>query len=310
MKTPKAISLTILAVLVTQVLTAQDYVDVARLHYATSTINGFDDGSDGSRLEEVGVDLTVPIVLNDRISILTGGIYEGIRTQLYPDKDKESIQSFTLKAGVNWTHSDKWTGTYVFLPKVASDFQNPLTRKDFQFGGLAMMKYSHKANLIYKFGVYGNSELFGPWVVPILGLYYLSPSKKFETNLTLPLSADMNYKLSSIFHVGANFFGLVRTYHLTEGVGGIASDAGYVARSTNELYAYLRVNLGKSSIIQLKCGGSLGRSYRVYYEWDQVGFGVPLKYFSDTRKQVNKDFEDGMIGQVVFIYRVPISSSR
>jgi hypothetical protein len=213
--------------------------------------------------------------------------------------------SFALKAGFTWKHSDKWTGTYVFLPKVASDFKQPLARKDFQFGGIALLRYNHTSNLKYRFGIYGNTELFGPWVVPILGLYYLSPSKKFEANVTLPLTADMNYRLSPLFHVGANFFGLVRTYHLTEGV---ASDTGtgYVARSTNELYAYLRLNLGKTSVIQLKVGGSLGRSYRVYYEKDQVGFGMPLAYFRDSRDALNVDFEDGLIGQVVYIYRVPI----
>jgi hypothetical protein len=305
MKTPSVIRLTVLALLFAQALVAQDYVDVARMHYATSTVNDFDGNANGSRLEEVFLDLTVPIVLNDRVSILTGGIYEGIRTQLYPDKERESIQSFTLKAGINWTHSEKWTGTYVFLPKVASDFQNPLTSKDFQFGAFGLMKYTHKPNLIYKFGIYGNTELFGPWVVPILGLYYLSPSQKFEANLTLPLTADMNYKLSSRFHVGANFFGLVRTYNLTQAVSDTTAQTGYVARSTNELYAYLRINLGKNSIIQLRAGGSLGRSYRVYYDTDQVGFGMPLKYFKDSREQLNKDFEDGLIGQVVYIYRVP-----
>jgi hypothetical protein len=306
MKAFKVVQLTILALLIANGLAAQDYVDVARVHYAGSSINSFDGSSSGSRLDEVGLDLTVPIVLNDRFSILSGGIYEGIRTQLYPDSERESIQSFTLKAGVNWKHNDKWSGTYVFLPKVASDFKKPLVRKDFQFGGLALLKYNHSENLKYKVGIYGNTELFGPWVVPILGLYYLSPSKRFEINATLPLAADLNYKISPLVHVGTNFFGLVRTYHLSEGFAGTGVGAGYVARSTNELFTYLRLNFGKTSIVQLKVGTSLGRSYRVYYENDQVGLGIPLKYFNDTREQVNVDFEDGLIGQVVYIYRVPI----
>ena len=306
MKAFKVLRLTILALLFTNVVDAQDYVDVARVHYAGSSINSFDGSSSGSRLGEVGLDLTVPIVLNDRFSILSGGIYEGIKTQLYPDTERETIQSFTLKAGLNWKHNEKWSGTYVFLPKVASDFRNSLVRKDFQFGAIALLKYNHSTSLKYKFGIYGNTELFGPWVVPILGLYYLSPSKKFEANVTLPLMADLNYRLSPLFHVGTNFFGLVRTYHLTEGVAGSDTGTGYVARSTNELFAYLRLNLGKTSIIQVKVGGSLGRSYRVYYERDQVDFGIPLAYFGDNREPRNVDFEDGLIGQLVYIYRVPI----
>jgi hypothetical protein len=299
--------LTVIILLFADILTAQEYVDIARVHYAGSSINSFDGGSSGSRLGEVGLDLTVPIVLNDRFNLLSGLIFEGIRTQLYPDAERETIMSFTLKAGFTWKHNDKWTGTYVFLPKVASDFEKSLGRKDFQFGGIALLRYNHSSNLKYKAGIYGNTELFGPWVVPILGLYYLSPAKKFEANVTLPLTADVNYRLSPSVHVGANFFGLVRTYHLTEGVAGSDNDAGYMARSTNELFAYLRVNLGKTSVVQLKVGGSLGRSYRVYYENDRVLFGMPLKYFRDAREPLNIDFEDGLIGQVVYIFRVPIA---
>ena len=302
MKTLTVIRFTIVAVLCANGLYAQDYVDVARLHYAGSQVNGFDDGGSGSRLGEVGLDLTVPIVLNDRVSVLTGGIYEGIRTQLNPFRERETVMSFTLKAGVNWKHSDKWTGTYVLLPKIASDFDQKLVKKDFQIGGLALMKYNRSASMIYKFGIYGNTELFGPWIVPIVGFYYLSPAKKFEMNFTLPLTADLNYKLSPVFHAGMNFFGLVRTYHLSD-IEGIAT-SGYLARSTNELFAYVRLNLGKSSIVQLKVGTSLGRSYRVYYDDAKVGLGLPLKYFNDEREQVNLDFEDGLIGQVVYIYRV------
>jgi len=303
MKTPNAVWLIIVALMVSNGLQAQDFVDVARVHYAGTPINNFEDGSSGSRLGEVGLDLTVPIVLNDRISVLTGGIYEGIKTQLYPNGEREMLQSFTLKAGINWKHNDKWSGTYVILPKVASDFKEPLTKQDFQIGGIALLKYNHSVNLKYKFGIYGNTELFGPWVVPIVGFYYLSPAKKFEMNFTLPLNADMNYKLSPIFHAGMNFFGLVRSYHLNEVVEGQPVN-GYLARSTNELFAYLRLNAGKSSIIQLKIGTSLGRSYRVYYEDDKVALGLPLAYFKDNRQPTNMDFQDGLIGQVVYIYRV------
>lgn len=297
----KAFRLAILALLLANVLLAQDYVDVAKLHYATSAINNFDDESRGSRLDEFGLDLTVPIVRNDRLSLLTGVIFEDIKTQLYPGGDRETIMSLTLKAGFNMKHSDKWSGTYVLLPKIASDFKQ-MTRNDLQVGAIALLKYNRSDNLKYKVGVYGNTELFGPWVVPMFGLYYLSPAEKFEANLTLPLMADMNYRLSPAFRVGTNFFGLVRTYHLNEGVG--TTGTGYVARSTNELFAYLRFDLGKTSILQLKVGTSVGRSYRVYGDNDTVSLGLPLAYFGDNRQQLNMDFEDGLIWQVVYTYRV------
>jgi hypothetical protein len=308
MKTLTMVRIAFVTLLFTNGLLAQDFVDIARVHYAGSSINNFDDSGDGSRLDEVGLDLTVPFVRNDRLTIVSGLIFEGIKTQLFPDEARETISSLTLKAGISYKHSDKWWGTYLLLPKVASDFKQPLSGKDFQIGAIALIRYNATSNLVYRMGIYGNTELFGPWVVPIVGLYYLSPSKKFEINATLPLAADMNYKLNSYYHVGVNFFGLVRTYHLSEISGSTSS--GYVARSTNEVFAYLRLNLGKSSILQAKVGTSLGRSYRVYYEYDKVGLGMPLVYFNDDRKQVNLDFEDGLIGQFVYIYRVGTGGNK
>src|SRR5690606_28468199 len=101
----------------------------------------------------------------------------------------------------------------ILLPKLSSDFKE-INANDFQLGAIAILKYEKKDNLNYKLGAYYNSELFGPFFVPILGMYYLSPSEKLEIDLSLPLWADINYKVLEKVRVGANFAAFVRTYYL------------------------------------------------------------------------------------------------
>ena len=202
--------------------------------------------------------------------------------------------------GLSKKHSDKWSGTYMLLPKLASDFES-IAQRDFQIGAIALMKYTKRENLNYKLGVYYNSELFGPFIVPLFGLYYLSPDKKLEANLTLPFLADINYKLHNRLNVGVNFFGQVRSYHLTEILSTNAS--GYVVKTTNDIYGYLKFNLSKGLSIQTRVGYSLGRSYKVYDDNDKIAFGSVLLRVGDDRQQLNTDFSNGFVYQATLGYR-------
>ena len=201
---------------------------------------------------------------------------------------------------MNIEHNDKWTGTYLFLPKLSSDLKK-ISRNDFQFGGLVLIDYKKSAKLKYRFGLYYNSELFGPYFVPLIGLYYKSSNDKLEINATLPVWADVNYRFAPWFRVGSNFSGLTRTYNINEPQ--FSENGEYLVKQSNELFLYGQFELFKSIIIQTKIGYSLGRRYGIYDTKDKVGFGVLLFRIDDDRDQLNSDFSDGMIFRVRLIYR-------
>ena len=161
---------------------------------------------------------------------------------LNPYRETESVTGITLKMGTNIKHSDKWSGTYMLLPKVSSDLKE-IGRDDFQLGAVALMKYTKSDHFNYKFGAYTNSELFGPFLVPILGFYYLSPSDKFEAKVLLPLSVDLNYSFTKQARAGLNFKGQVRTYNLNKPL--FSETDRYLARSTNDIYTYVQYGLKK-----------------------------------------------------------------
>lgn len=294
-------SLTLILFTLGSVCFAQNYVDLAKFFYANTPANQFDSTTAETRVQEYGLDVTLPVKLKNGNAFLTGFYAESISTKVNPaEANLTSIYTTMLKLGVNIKHSEKWSGTYLLLPKLASDFKN-INANDFQLGAIALLKYKKRKNLNYKVGLYYNSEFFGPFFVPILGLYYVSDNEKLEINATLPISADVNYKIHERIGVGANFASFVRTYYLNESFQG--NPDNYLAKSTNEVYAYLQFDLNKSIILQTKVGYSIGRNYRVYDSDDNITWGLSAFKFGDNRKQLNPDFKDGLVYRARLIYR-------
>lgn len=282
---------------------AQNYVDVFKLNYNSTPLNKFDSSANSTKINEISADFTFPKRVNDKLVLISGGSYESIQTRVFENQPYLRFSSIGLKLGFNRSINPQWTASLIMFPKISSDFVE-VSRKDFQIGGITMLKYSKRSNLNYKIALYGNSELFGPILVPLFGMYYLTENGKWETNLMLPLQADVNYKITSGIALGLNFNGQIRSYHLTN--TSPVNYNTYVNRSSNELCAYLKFNLARSLSLQTKIGYSLGRSYRVYKEDDKVKFALPLLYFNDQRKQLNTDFENGILFQFQVLYRVQI----
>lgn len=279
---------------------AQDYVDLARFHYSTTPANNFDSIGGNTTVEDFGLDVTLPIVINDNNTFLSGFNLDQVTTKLHPDTNPVTLSTVNLKLGYNKNHSEKWNGTYMFLPKISSDFKN-LGSKDYQFGALALMKYTKKENLKYSFGAYYNGELFGPFIVPLVGLYYKSENKKLEVNMTLPIWADINYKLTNFVTAGANFAAFVRSYHLSE-------NSAHVVKKSNDVFAYLQFSLTKSILLQTKAGYTIGRSFKVYDNADKTDLGISAFRFGDEREVLNPTFEDGLMFKVRLIYRFHIEN--
>ena len=288
---------------ISNLVNAQNYLELLKVQAGTTPLNKFDSSLTSSVLNEFLVDATVPIKLNSKSTFITGISFENIQTKLFADQKMHTFSSINLKLGVSHKFNDKFTSTFILLPKGASNFTQ-LSEKDFQIGAVALFKYKKKANLHYKYGLYYNSERFGPFFVPMFGLYYLSQNNKFEANIMLPLQVDLNYKILPLLNIGFNFNGQGRTYHLSNISPDIKSS--YVAKSTNELYAYLKFNIGKSFSLQTKIGQSFARKYRVYDDNDKVTFALPLVFIGDNRKQLNTDFSDGLLFQFVLLFRLDL----
>jgi len=298
-------TLVLLIILLSSTTNAQNYIDIFKANYAISPSNRFDSAGTETHLQEINSDLTLPIKVSDRFAFLTGITYENSSATFDPNRGRESVTGITLKLGANIKHSSKWSGTYMFLPKVSSDLEQ-ISNRDFQFGGVVLMKYKKSEHFNYKFGMYANRELFGIFLVPMFGFYYQDPSEKFEAKVLLPLSVDLNYSITKAFRVGLNFNGQVRSYNLNNTPA--SEDNQYLAKSANDVYGYLQYGTKKGINFQLGIGHSVGRSYRIYDE--KVSLGVPLAYFGDDRRQLNDDFSDGWLIKASVFYRLELGGTK
>lgn len=279
-------------------LSAQNYVDLVKINYAATPFNSYDSLSGiKTQLQEFSADITLPIVLDSTKTVLTGILFEQISLVNEPSS-QSTFYTINPKIGLNINHSDKVSGTYVFLPKIASDLTNGLNQKHFQFGGIALYSIKKSTNFKYRFGVYYNHELFGPFVVPLIGFYYQSKNKKLEANFTLPVSADLNYEIAKNFKTGLNFNAIVKSFYASD------FNNNYITKTTNELFAYLQINFPSYRVlIEPQVGYSVGRSYRIYDTSDKLDFKLSAFKFGADQKPLNYDFKDGLIFKIRLAYR-------
>jgi hypothetical protein len=281
-------------------LCGQEYFDLAKISYATTPNNRFDDGQAGSTIEELGLQINLPIVLNEKSVLIAGLTGYRVATGIDPSiNGKTRLFAAGVSVGLNQTYSDTWSATYMVLPKFSSDFSNSLAT-GFQLGLLTLINKKRSARFKYTFGVYTNTEQYGLLIVPLLGGYYQSADERFEANVLLPAAVDLNYLLGTKLRVGMNFDGLGSTYALDNQIYG----SSYVQKSSNELFAYTRYPLTKSLLLHLRMGYAFFRSYKVYGTDDKIDFSISSIYFGDNRTLLNTPFKDGMIFKVDFVYRL------
>jgi hypothetical protein len=282
---------------------AQNYIDMVRIAYSDTPLNRFDSSGSSAAITEASAELTMPLPVNDHLTVLTGMNYEMLETSLFPEMDPVRVHGIMLRLGASISHSERLKGNYLFLPKISSDLRQQ-GRRNFQFGALALFKRIRSSNFIWQYGAMVNTDLFGPFVVPLMGFHYLSPSRKFEANFLLPASADMNYAWHEKVQTGLQFVSAVRSYHLNDRIPGHPS--AYWVKSTNEIYGYLQLKPIASLLVQARCGYSIGRRHYAYDSDDKIDLGIMALKIGDERLPLNPTFRDGMIFQIRMLFRIGI----
>jgi hypothetical protein len=82
------------------VVSSQNYIDVLKVNLNSTPDAVFDSSKSKTRVKEQFLDLTTPIKLNDKWSVITGCIYESIQPQLFSDESKCLRDFFTLNVTV------------------------------------------------------------------------------------------------------------------------------------------------------------------------------------------------------------------
>lgn len=268
--------------------------------------NAFDSSDVITPLSELNVDVTLPVRINDRFTILTGGLFQRIEARL-DESHPDVIHAYDgmLKLGCNFKLNERSNLTTMLLPRYSGD-GGSWGRKDYQFGGMALYKRQRNDRFLWQFGGMYNSELFGPFFVPLLGFYAQSESTKWEANFLLPASADVNYTINEFVRLGASFVSNVKSFYVNQTWDTYHNL--YWVKSTNEGYGYVQIQPSKGVIFQARCGHSVARKFALYGADDKIDWALMSLKFGDSRTRLNTNFADGVILQVRFIYRFDTSS--
>ena len=285
-------------------LSAQDYVDLLKIGFSRTIQNNFEGSSAETQITAFEADLNLPMPINEKHTFVSGGIFGYNYLALYPDAEGTPLFSTTLKLGLISSLASKWSSTVVLLPKVASDYKN-ITSDDFYLGAFAILKYHKDNSLIYRFGAYGSQEAFGFFTTPIFGWYYLSPSKQFEMDVSLPISVDLNYRLGNIT-LGLDYFGIGRSFNLT----GVNDPEVYVDFSSLDFSAYIQKGFINNNVLLRGKIGYSSNDFEVYNQGDKIDLGLSAFSFGDDRTQLNPNIEGGVFLKFELLYRFHLTNEK
>jgi len=287
-----------------QIIYTQEYIDIFKVNYATILDAGFVGSDATTNVNIFDTSVTYPIKINNKAAIITGIDYNQHELDLFPGATAVSLKNITLKAGLNLKHGKKWSGSYVFLPKIAS--QDLHTDGDhFFFGGVLLLKYQKNDRLQYRFGAYSSSEGFGTFATPLIGMYYISENKKWEFTATLPINADLNHCFNDSFCAGLGFQAVVRSFSLSKEENTIPL---YAQVSNIEFGTYLQYGfLDKSILVRLQ-GGYSTVSYEVFEEGDTLPIRVSAFEFGDDRNLLNPEMKGNFFIRIGGTYRFDLSN--
>ncbi|MCZ4317683.1 DUF6268 family outer membrane beta-barrel protein [Aequorivita viscosa] len=284
-------------------VSSQEYVDLFRIGYGQTFNNNFEGTNSSTFVKSFEVGLTFPVVLNENHALITGADFSRNNLQLFPEAEFTSLYSTNLKLGMASNWSEKWSSTIVLLPKIASDYKN-ISSDEFYLGGFAVLKFKKNENLKYRLGIYASQEAFGLFTTPIIGWYYLSPNKRFEMDMSLPISADVSYKLGTTT-IGVDYFGIGRSYNVHyENAPSLYADL-----SSLEFASYLQFNVMEESVLLRAKLGYSSNNYEMYAEGEKMDLGISAFSFGDDRTQLNPSLNGGVFLKFEAIYRFHIKEN-
>lgn len=280
------------------IASAQDYLDVLKASYHNTTLGNVDNDEE-TDVTNANIEMYFPLPITGDITMITGFTYENTRLSLNNSPSRTNLIMTRLNLGVKLDHGNKWSGTYVALPKFASDF-NEIGDNDFQMGGLALLEKRYSSKYSLKFGTYISSENFGTTLTPLIGLWYKSKNKKFYINATLPIRADANYSVSDHFSVGANLITSIKSYNVAREF----SNGFYVQEESIRFSAFAAYGFLDDSLILRGRVGLDTTDYGLYQQGDTIGLQVlTFQVGGDDRNRVNSEFETAPFVGIDLIYR-------
>jgi len=243
---------------------AQRYIDIAKIQYQNFPANNFGLSSSNTSMNDWSASIFLPIELKSKNYIICGGQY-GLY-ELHNESDQFSSESLTqislTLGGIKKWNDGKWSVMILALPKLSSDMKN-VTSDHYQIGGATVFTYERNDVLKWKFGLYYNTEFFGHFFMPLLGLEY-SPTDWFVLSVLGPRTLHAEFKLNPKLYTGFSHKSILSSYKIGDVDGANYLKEGNPIWGGRQNKLFLDYYLRKSLVVYTEFGITTGRSFGVH----------------------------------------------
>jgi hypothetical protein len=238
-----------------QISSAQPYIDMFNIAYFNSPNTGTPSkGKNQTRLDYFSIYTTIPIQFGkNKDAIILSPFFERWNAQVqnisgYSNYYYGVVLPVTYMKNIP---NSKWTLLTTAIVRMNDAEIN--SNGQWQFGGAFVAARHVNAKLTYKLGFYMNSEFFGLFFVPLVGIDWRINDK---TNLfgVLPASLTLERKLNKHFFTGAVVRTFTNSYY----------DAGpnYMRVDENQLGLFLDYYPTNRLLLNVEVGHSILRKLR------------------------------------------------
>ena len=275
---------------------AQNYIDLFELEsfYSNRVLENSDDQI---KLNSYNINAIVPLFNSNTSSIALSLNYDNLETENESDKYFK-VFSFATNLVFSKSHNEFLTVRYILMPKLLGNPSKTNTKvTQLGFAALANKLLNETANISY--GFLYNNQLFGPFIVPLIGYY--TKVNDIEVNILLPQNMDVNYKVNPNIFIGLKFNGKMNSYALESNAFGLNQNT-YLSANENQLGTYLDYNY-KNFHFSIFGGYSFMSSYKIYSDLDRTNLSLFMLKFGDNRYQLNDDLKNGFVIKSSVYYR-------
>lgn len=202
-----------------------------------------------------------------------------------------SLAAVSLPVGFQFvTKNKKWKTMVMAVPKVASDFRDEVSNKDFQLGGIFLQNFICNEKLKIKAGLYYNREAFGNFFVPLAAVDWQA-TNRINLYGILPTNYRAEYTIiKSKLYSGLGFRSFTRSFRLSKN-----QNQDYVRYDEIQLKLFLDAFVYKKLLLFGEVGYALGKN--------------PLQYVADTKSPTSMNpvftpIKNGPIFNIGIAYRM------
>jgi Domain of unknown function (DUF6268) len=230
---------------------AQPYLDAAQISYYNSP------GGEPKEFQHLRAQVNVPYIIKDSSIFLFNPIWEERWLKPYESSDRQHYRGLISWLSFTKRFGTKWETMIAFIPRFNGEPEVQF-KEGFQAGGVLLFTYKMRPGLSFKFGGYYNSEFFGPFFWPLLGIDWKINNKQRLFGI-LPSFATYEYRINKKLSWGGNFRTFTNSYKVYNPPG-TAVTLDYTRFNDNQVGAYMDFYLTPRIVTSAEAGYSMMRS--------------------------------------------------